>query len=68
MGSSEQLPCQRGLTCYPFKVAIYDGIDAPLETVPDPGLKSAEAVEFVMAGKPGMVIGKVGEASQAQGE
>ena len=37
-----------------------EGEDGPLETAPDPELISMEAVDFVMAGRPGMVVGKVG--------
>ncbi len=43
---------------YPLKVAIYEGEDGPLETTPDPGLQSQNVVDFVKAGRPGMVVGK----------
>ncbi len=48
------------LTCWPLKYAIYEGADGPLETVTDPALKSMNAVDFVKAGRPGMVTGAVG--------
>ncbi len=48
------------LTCWPLKYAIYEGADGPLETAPDPELKSMNAVDFVMAGRPGLVTGAVG--------
>jgi hypothetical protein len=32
-----------------------------LEATPDPQLKSMDAVDFVMAGRPGQVIGKIGK-------
>ena len=47
-------------TCRPVRIAIYEGEDGPLETAPDPQRKSMNAVDFVKAGRPGMVKGKVG--------
>jgi hypothetical protein len=47
-------------TCYPVRIAIYEGADGPLETAPDPERKTMNAVDFVKAGRPGMVVGKVG--------
>ena len=47
--------------CYPIRVAIYEGADGPLETAPDPQMKSLDAVDWVKAGRPGMVIGEIGE-------
>jgi hypothetical protein len=38
-----------------------EGEDGPLETAPDPQRKSMNAVDFVKAGRPGMVVGKVGK-------
>jgi len=49
------------LTCWPLKYAIYEGADGPLETAPDRELKSMNVVDFVMAGRPGMVTGAVGK-------
>ena len=49
-------------TCYPIRVAIYEGADGPLETAPDPQNKSEEAVNYVKAGRPGMTVGKIGES------
>jgi uncharacterized protein YcgI (DUF1989 family) len=51
----------RKMTCYPFRVSIWEGADAPLETAPDPGHGSSEVVDWIMAGRPGMVHGKIGE-------
>jgi hypothetical protein len=48
-------------TCYPVRIAIYEGVDGPLETALDPKHKSMNAVDFVKAGRPGMVVGKVGK-------
>jgi hypothetical protein len=47
-------------TCYPVRIAIYEGEDGPLETAPDPQRKTANAVDFNLAGRPNMVVGKVG--------
>jgi len=49
------------MVCWPFKVAIYEGADAPLETAPDPMAKTMEPIDFIMAGRPGMVNSKVGK-------
>ena len=38
-----------------------EGEDGPIETAPDPQRKSMNAVDFVKAGRPGMVIGMVGK-------
>ena len=46
---------------WPFRVAIYEGADGPLETVPDPQLKTTEPFEYIKAGRPGMTIGKIGK-------
>ena len=48
-----------GFTCYPVRIAIFEGEDGPLETVPDPQRKTANAVDFNLASRPGMVMGKV---------
>jgi uncharacterized protein YcgI (DUF1989 family) len=45
---------------WPFRVAIYEGEDGPLETAPDPQHKTAEPFDFIVAGRPGMGVGKVG--------
>ena len=47
---------------WPFRVAIYEGADGPLETAPDPHHKTIDPFEFNKAGRPGMGIGKVGKA------
>ena len=46
---------------WPWRVAIYEGADGPLETAPDPQQKTMEPFEFIKAGRPGMVHGKVGK-------
>jgi uncharacterized protein YcgI (DUF1989 family) len=60
MGDQCDLTGYQNFTCYPVRVAIYEGEDGPLETVPDPQRKTMNAVDFVKAGRPGMVHGKVG--------
>ncbi len=60
LGDQHEMGSYEDFTCYPYKVAIYEGVDGPLETAPDPELKSSEAVDYIMAGRPGMVIGKTG--------
>ena len=50
-----------GFTCYPVRIAIYEGEDGPLETAPDPERKTMNAVDFDKAGRPGMEVGKVGK-------
>ena len=46
---------------WPFKVAIYEGADGPLETAPDPQLRTTEPFEYIKAGKPGETVGVVGK-------
>jgi uncharacterized protein YcgI (DUF1989 family) len=46
---------------WPFRVAIYEGADGPLETAPDPQHKTAEPFDFIVAGRPGMGKGVVGK-------
>ena len=41
-------------------MTIYEGQDGPLETAPDPKQKTMNAVDFNLAGRPGMVVGKTG--------
>lgn len=60
-GDQHDMSSYENFTCYPYKVAIYEGADGPLDTVPDPEMKSMNAVDFVMAGRPGQVTGKVGK-------
>ena len=45
---------------WPFRVAIYEGADGPLETAPDPQHKTTDPFVFNKAGRPGMGVGKVG--------
>ena len=51
----------RECVSHPLRIAIYEGAEGPLETAPDPQRKTMNAVDFVKAGRPGMVHGKVGE-------
>ena len=46
---------------FPLDYAIYEGADAPLETAPDPKNESQEAIDWVLAGRPGMKVGKICE-------
>ncbi len=46
---------------FPLRYAIYEGVDGPLETIPDPKRKSMDAIDFIKAGRPGLVTGVVGE-------
>ena len=50
----------KDISNYPLKYAIYEGADAPLETAPDPEQESEYALDYVLAGRPGMVVGKIG--------
>ena len=49
----------RDLQNYPLDYAIYEGADGPLETAPDPKQKSDYALDYVLAGRPGMSVGKI---------
>jgi len=60
MGDQTDLTSVEAWTSYPIKIAIYEGEDGPLETAPDPQRKSMNAVDFNLAGRPGLVTGKVG--------
>ena len=60
LGDQEDMSAVENCTCYPVRIAIYEGEDGPLETAPDPQRKTMNAVDFNLAGRPGMVIGKVG--------
>ena len=60
LGDQHDMTSIENCTCYPVRIAIYEGEDGPLETAPDPHRKSANAVEFVKAGWPDMVVGKTG--------
>jgi uncharacterized protein YcgI (DUF1989 family) len=61
LGDQEDMTGIENCTCYPIRLAIYEGEDGPLETAPDPGNKSMNAIDFIKAGRPGMVTGKVGK-------
>ena len=61
LGDQHDMSAIENCTCYPIRLAIYEGEDGPLETAPDPHRKSMNAVDFVKAGRPNMVVGKVGK-------
>ena len=61
LGDQHDMSAIENCTCYPVRLAIYEGEDGPLETAPDPHRKSMNAVDFIKAGRPGMVTGKVGK-------
>ena len=61
LGDQEDMSAIENCTCYPVRIAIFEGEDGPLETAPDPQRKSMNVVDFVKAGRPGMVTGKVGK-------
>ena len=63
MGDQTDLTSVEAYTSWPVRVAIYEGPDGPLETAPDPQRKTMNAVDFIKAGRPGMVVGKVGRAT-----
>ena len=46
---------------WPWRVAIYEGEDGPLETAPERQQETADPFEFVLAGRPGMTTGVVGK-------
>ena len=60
LGDQHDTENYENFTCYPYRVAIYEGEGGPLETASDTELRSAEAVDYVLAGRPGMTIGKTG--------
>ena len=60
LGDQHDMTALENCTCYPVRIAIYEGEDGPLETAPDPQRKTMNAVDFNLAGRPGMVTGKVG--------
>ena len=48
--------------CWPIKVQILEGRDKPLFTIPEPPpRKSMRSIDFIKAGRPGMVKGKIGD-------
>lgn len=61
LGDQNDTSTLEGCVNWPFKLAIYEGADGPLETAPDPHHKSTDPFEFNKAGRPGMVVGKVGK-------
>jgi uncharacterized protein YcgI (DUF1989 family) len=64
MGDQEDLTSIEAFTSYPVRVAIYEGPNGPLDSAPDPQRQTMNAVDFVKAGRPGMVTGDVGSADQ----
>jgi uncharacterized protein YcgI (DUF1989 family) len=61
LGDQEDMTAIENCTNYPLRIAIYEGKDGPLETAPDPHRKTMNAVDFNLAGRPGMVVGKIGK-------
>jgi len=61
LGDQHDMSAIENCTCHPVRIAIYEGEDGPLETAPDPQRKSMNVVDFVKAGRPNMVHGKVGK-------
>jgi hypothetical protein len=45
---------------WPIYVQILEGKDKPLFTIPEPERKIMWSIDFIRAGKPGMVKGKLG--------
>ena len=60
LGDQNDTSSMEGCINWPWRVAIYEGADGPLETAPDPQHKTTEPIEFIKAGRPNMVTGKVG--------
>lgn len=60
LGDQNNTTSLEEFTCYPVKVQIIEGLDGPLETIETTPLKSINAVDWVMQGRPGMKHGKVG--------
>ena len=58
LGDQHNMEKYEDFTCYPVKIQIYEGADGPLETAPDPDLKSMNAIDYILKGRPGMVTGK----------
>ena len=48
----------KDISNYPVTYKIFEGEDGPLETAPDPAQKTMNAIDFIKAGRPGMVTGK----------
>lgn len=61
LGDQNDTSTLEGCVNWPFKLAIYEGADGPLETAPDPHHKSTDPFEFNKAGRPGMGVGKIGK-------
>ena len=60
LGDQNDTSSLEGCINWPFRVAIYEGADGPLETAPDPQHQTTEPFDFIKAGRPGMVTGKIG--------
>ena len=59
LGDQNDTSTLEGCVNWPFRVAIYEGADGPLERAPDPRHKTTEPFEYNKAGRPGMGIGKI---------
>ena len=62
-GDQNDLSNYHEYVSYPLTVKIYEGADGPLETAPDPHQQSWDPVDWIKAGRPGMVTGLVGDQS-----
>ena len=60
LGDQNDTSTLEGCVNWPWRVAIYEGPDGPLETAPDPQHQTTEPFDFILAGRPGMGVGKVG--------
>ena len=61
LGDQNDTSSFENCTNWPFRVAIYEGEDGPLETAPDPQQKTMDTFDFIKAGRPNMVTGKIGK-------
>ena len=60
-GDQNDLSEYKNYVSYPMTIKIFEGKDQPLETAPDPQQQSWDPVDWIIAGRPGMVTGKIGE-------
>ena len=63
-GDQNDLSDYKNYTSYPLTLKIFEGKDKPLETAPDPQQQSWDPVDWIKAGRPGMVTGKIGEPQE----
>ena len=60
-GDQNDLSDYKNYTSFPLAIKIFEGKDQPLETAPDPQQRSWDPVDWIIAGRPYMVTGKIGE-------